>query len=57
MVEYRVSSYPDSPAGLHYSVDYRKGSEWFIRQLFWKEEDAMKVLNDLSSLKIPVDKT
>ena len=55
VTEYRVSSYPDAKIGKHYSIDFRLGDGWFIRQLFWTRKEAEKTLKEIKHLKNGVD--
>lgn len=55
MTEYRITKYPDAAIGNHYSIDFKTGDKWFVRQLFKTRKEAEKILKELKDLQKPID--
>lgn len=55
VTKYKISEYPDAKVGKHYSVDFKMGDAWFIRQLFWTRKEAEKSIKELNGLQKPID--
>jgi len=55
VIEYRISEYPDAAMGKHYSIDFKLGETWYVRQLFMTKKEATKMLKELNRLQKPID--
>lgn len=51
---YRLTEYPNSPIGRHFSVDVAYDGQWNVSKLFKEEPDAVAYLSQLTRSVEPV---